>query len=227
MKRSKRMLTVGAISAAALLVPQAAFASGGSAYYWNNAWAETHRTWSQDFRVAFDLEQTGAGQVNAVNHSFASTHDCSFCSSTAIAFQVIVTRSSPVGLNVDNQAVAISLRCSNCATNATAYEFVLEEANPTRLPDWARDSLRNIQWRLYALRWSGLYGDALQAAIDELAGEVQGVLSSVNPPQSFAPLANAKASPTAPSIAAAPLAAQAPVAAPSAQVLVYRQASAQ
>jgi hypothetical protein len=219
MKRKTRLLTVTAVASVLALAPQAAFASGGGSLFWNDATTFTAGNNGRQFRLAFDIDQTGAPAVNAINHANAFSYNCFNCRTTSIAFQIIVTRSNPVAINIDNAALAVSKRCIYCATLATAYEFVLEQNGPAQLSSSTRQQLQQIRDQLSDLRRSGLSGSGLQAAVDNLAGQVQAVLLATQqtPPNMAL---------RAPQALAAPGNA-APAATPPAQVLVYRQSNSQ
>jgi hypothetical protein len=99
-----------------------------------------------------------------------TTH-CLGCQTAAIAFQIVV---APLGgsLNSDNEARAIEDHCAYCSNLASSYQIILTEPNPT-ISGSTRYALYALKNRLKALAWSGLTGDSLQAAIDEIAGEAE------------------------------------------------------
>lgn len=214
MNTRKRLLIIGALTSTVALTPTMASAAG-CAFFFNSATA-INIFHGEQFRVSFKVNQTNSHSVKTVNHAYAKTSHCSQCNTAAIAFQIVVAPMNS-SLKVDNEAKAVEDHCINCSNLASAYDIVLEVPNPHLSGDTLR-ALQQIKQRLECLRSSGLTGDALQAAIDELAGEAQSVLLlGVAQP---APVAAAK--PAATSLALA-----APVPASTPRVLVYRQASSQ
>ena len=137
----------------ALAIPVTASASTRTATYVNLANATSFRNGRTDFTLKFQLRQSSASTVNAINRAVALTSGCHDCGSTAIAFQVLaITNENLATLNANNSADATSFACIRCSTLAEAYQIIIASDSPPRLTDEQKRGLAQVQAGLEALR---------------------------------------------------------------------------
>ncbi len=192
--RSRRCVVALAIFAT-LAIPVTASASTWAATYVNLANATSLRDGRTDFTLRFELGQSSASTVNAINRAVALTSTCHDCGSIAIAFQVLaITKENLATLNAANSADATSLACIRCSTLAEAYQIIVASDSPPLLTDEQKRGLAQVQAGLEALRNSGLDTDQIQTQSDELADQAMAILeNSADPAPTLSPAADGSA----------------------------------
>jgi hypothetical protein len=192
--RSRRGVVALAIFVA-LAIPVTASASTLAATYVNLANATSFRNGRADFTLKFQLGQSSASTVNAINRAVALTSTCHDCGSAAIAFQVLaITKANLATLNADNSADATSFACIRCSTLAEAYQIIIASDSTPLLTAEQRRGLAQVQAELEALRKYGLDTDQIQTRSDELANQAVSILENgADPAPMLSPAANGPA----------------------------------
>jgi hypothetical protein len=159
-----------------LAIPVTASASTRAATYVNLANAISLRSGSADFTLKFQLQQSSASTVNAVNRAVASTSKCHNCGAVAIGFQIlVVAKQNLAALNADNTANATSFDCVRCSTLAAAYQIIsVSDSQP--LTGQQEQDLNRIRAEVEALRNYGLETDQIQSRAGQLANQAVSIL---------------------------------------------------
>jgi putative peptide zinc metalloprotease protein len=142
----------------------------------NLAVAVNTKDGSSVFRLSFSLRRVKGDVVDPVNVAIALA-SCESCQTVAIAIQAVLVSSEPSVVSPVNLALAFNQDCTACQTLASAYQFVLGTGGPTRLTPQGRRRVSEVRRQLRELRGSGLTIEQIQARTDQLASELQHVLS--------------------------------------------------
>jgi hypothetical protein len=165
--------------AAAVIVGFGAMIAGGTAQAAsadNYASSYAHGWYKNSFDVAFQIRQMFSGSINAYNEADAVSKNCDGCRSVAIAFQIVADGRAASEVNAGNDASAVNVNCGNCTTVGIAYQFVMDK--PTVLTWSDMGKLYQIEYKLYALRWSHASADSISAQVESLAGNVSTILAN-------------------------------------------------
>src|SRR5919108_4801557 len=139
------------------------------------------------FRVAFKIVRTTQDVVDQSNAAVAA-NSCEDCSSTAIAFQVVLIFSDPSEVTSTNLALAYNELCSACVAVAEAYQWILTTGGVVRFTPEGNRRLAEIYRRLHDLRHANLTLEQLQAELDQISTEIADILAneivSAGPPTS-------------------------------------------
>src|SRR4051794_36294694 len=182
------LLACGALLAGLTWSEQPAAASGGD----STAVAVNTKDGSSVFRLRFSIRRAGGDVVDPVNAAVAFT-SCDSCQTVAIAIQAVLVFSEPSVVAPVNLALALNQECTSCQTLASAYQFVLGTGAPVHLSSDRNRQIAEIRRELQALRKSGLPIEDIQSRTDQLASDLQGVLST----ELVAPPAGKGSAPTA------------------------------
>jgi putative peptide zinc metalloprotease protein len=169
----KRLLLVllAALLAAALLLP-------GQARGDDNVVAVVNTHDGLDlFRASFKIVRTTQSTVDDSNTA-AAVNSCTDCSSTAIAFQIVLIFSDPIAITSQNLALSLNLDCTNCVADAQAYQWLLTTGGVVHFSAAGSRRLADIYRRLQALRHEGLTPDELNAELDEMQAEIADILAT-------------------------------------------------
>jgi hypothetical protein len=133
-----------------------------------------------DVTVAWQLDQSSAPELNAVNHVNTVTATCIDCNAYGIAFQVVyVSKQQLTALNASNTTYSRSDNCVRCNTLAVAYQFIVAGSSPG-LCSAQVTALNQVGEALGDLRTSGDTPGQLVTATGTLAGQIESILA--NPP---------------------------------------------
>lgn len=177
--RISRITAAVAVAAAAAvtLVPLPAAASeGGSRTVVTSAVATVHHNGRTRTDTDFDIRRVPFGLTAATNTAFAYAH-CRHCRALAVSFQVVVARTVPADLAVNNHALAVTDRCTRCEAVARAYQWVIVTGPDYRLSGHGQRELAHIGWQLRALVRSRPTAAVLETKVAALADRVGVVLS--------------------------------------------------
>jgi putative peptide zinc metalloprotease protein len=150
-----------------------AAASTGS----SSAVAVNTKDGSSVFRLRLSLLRAGGDVVDPVNAAVAFS-SCDSCQTVAIAIQAVLVFSEPSVAAPVNLALAINEDCTSCQTLASAYQFVLGTGGPAHLTSEGNRRIAEIRRQLKDLRDAGLGIEEIQSRTDQLASQLQEVLST-------------------------------------------------
>ena len=126
---------------------------------------------------AWDVSRQRAGDVTQHNAANAGAQ-CTDCSATAIAFQVVLVSGTPSTLTPRNTAVAVNDQCTRCVAAAEARQFVWVVDAPVRFTGHGMAELADIRRTLRALAGANLPLAELHAAVEQQEARVTAVLQN-------------------------------------------------
>ena len=170
-------VTIAAAAAVTLApLPAAASEGGGSRTVVTSAEATVHRDGRTRTDSDFDVRRVPFGLTAATNTAFAYAR-CRHCRALAVSFQVVVARTVPADLAVNNHALAVTDHCTRCEAVARAYQWVIVTGADYRLSGHGQRELVHIGWQLRALVRSRPTAAVLETKVAALADRVGVVLS--------------------------------------------------
>ena len=128
-------------------------------------------------RFAFKIARVNQDVVDNTNAAVAFS-SCTECETIAVAFQVVLIFSDPAIVNPENLALALNVECSACESFASAYQFVLTTGGPVHFTAEGNQRIAEIRRALLELLQSDLSFEELQAALDELADQIEDVIAN-------------------------------------------------
>lgn len=116
--------------------------------------------------VEFSITKQRDGVIDNLNQAEAYS-SCERCSSTAIAFQVVLASGTISEVRPVNVAAAVNERCEACVSYAGARQFVRVTRSPLRLTDDGEEQLEDVKDALRRLARSRKSAEQLGADVDE------------------------------------------------------------
>jgi hypothetical protein len=165
-------LVMAALAATALMFASALPAGAATiTLRVNKAIVVNTTTNSSAFKLGFSASATGDSLVvSAVNEALPVSSGCVNCQTVAIAFHIVLAKTAAVVRSV-NRAVSLQILCVHCSNLAAAYQFVVV-GGPPSLPKTMQPEFDSVRAELVALHSSSLSIDAMQARVDEIAGDL-------------------------------------------------------
>jgi putative peptide zinc metalloprotease protein len=177
MSRSLRALTIlllaVLIGAAPIGERAAVHAAGGD----NVAIAINTRDGSSVFRFSFSIRRALKGVVDSRNLA-AAYASCSDCSTTAVAFQVVLASGEVLVVTAENLAIAINEECEGCETLAVAHQWIVGSDGLVRFTPEGQRAINEIRRQLLALYRTDLTLEEQLAVIEEAAQQLTEVLAN-------------------------------------------------
>ncbi|MHC3470599.1 hypothetical protein ACYF6T_18010 [Streptomyces sp. 7R007] len=174
------LLAAGAVGVATAVPAQAATAAPHAAFASDHVFSHADRAHHTQARDSFTIRQFGTvNAASARNQANAVSAGCSaddHCRSVALSFQIVTVAGVHAHLNAVNLSDAANKECTGCQTLAGAYQFVVSTPTPLALDASAQRQLADVHRRLDALTRSPLPAADLKSQVDDLAGEVTGIL---------------------------------------------------
>jgi hypothetical protein len=146
----------------------------------NQAKAVTRTNGRTAFAMKFQLRQSSASTLNAVNSAVALATECQDCSAIAIGVQIIyVTKQNLSNLNESNISGAENTDCAlQCFAMAEAYQIVFAAGAIQPLTHEQLRDLARVKVGFAALRHSVLSPDQIQSQSSALVSEIVSILEN-------------------------------------------------
>jgi putative peptide zinc metalloprotease protein len=129
------------------------------------------------FKVSFKIVRANQDVVDNGNAAVAIS-SCTDCQSIAAAYEIVLVFSDPSVVSPVNLALAENVDCQTCVAFAAASQWLLGTGGPVHFTAEGNQLLAGIKQRLNDLsKQDGLTLEELQAALDQIAGDIVGVLT--------------------------------------------------
>lgn len=129
-------------------------------------------------RSGLQVASAGGPTVDSDNVATAMSHDCTGCTTVAVAFQAVLVTGDPNTVTPDNIAAATNERCTRCGSFAYAYQYVLSAGGPVYLSPEGRDRVNLIREEAAEAAASGLSFPEIDARLDTLTVQFKAVIDS-------------------------------------------------
>lgn len=123
--------------------------------------------------VSYDPGDTVANK----NIASATSRDCSYCRTVAVAMQVVIVEGQPTDFEPANAAAASNGNCFSCQTYAFAFQYVVQPGRIVYLGGAAQRQIQGIRARVDAVTASSLSYDDMKAQLEPLFAELVRVVT--------------------------------------------------
>ncbi|MCA1845059.1 MAG: hypothetical protein LC792_18060 [Actinobacteria bacterium] len=173
----KRIATLWAVALVGVLLMTPALAAPAAAQD-TGAVAVNTKDGSSVFKFAFSIKRVADDVVDPQNAAVAYA-SCTGCETVAVSIQVVLVSGDPSVVAPENAAIAINDNCDLCETLAMAYQFVFNTGDePVHFTQAGKDRLKEVKKAFKELQKSDLPIDQVQAQVQQLAQEVNDVVSN-------------------------------------------------
>ena len=173
----KRIATLWAVALVGVLLGTPALAPPAAAQD-TGAVAVNTKDGSSVFKFAFSIKRVADDVVDPQNAAVAYA-GCTGCETVAVSIQVVLVSGDPSVVAPENAAIAVNDNCDLCETLAMAYQFVFGTGDePVHFTQEGKDRLKEVKKAFKELQKSDLPIDQVQAQVQQLAQEVNDVVSN-------------------------------------------------
>jgi hypothetical protein len=165
---------VAAAACVALAVVAGALAGGAN----NVVIAQASQDEPTSVHFHLQVAPFGGDSADSSNIAIALSHDCTGCSSTAVAVQAIFLTGDPSTVTPANVAAATNANCESCTAYAYAWQYVVSTGGPVDLSPDGRQAVQAIRGEIADAAGSGLPPGALTARLDELTSQLKATIDA-------------------------------------------------
>jgi hypothetical protein len=124
------------------------------------------------------VTSAGSPTIASANIAEATSSDCTGCSTSAVAFQVVFVTGDPDTVIPGNAAVATTAGCTECTSFAYAYQYILSTSAPVTFGGEARTALNTLRTEIADAADDDLPVDTKDAELDALAAQFKALVDA-------------------------------------------------
>jgi hypothetical protein len=174
--RRRLIWIVFGLCAVGLAVASIAGADGGGAN--NVVLVQTSTDGATVARSGVQVTSAGSPTIASANIAEATSSDCSGCSTSAVAVQVVFVTGDPNTVVPGNAAAATTAGCTDCTSFAYAYQYVLSTSAPITFGADARTELNTLRSEIADAADDALPPDAKDAELDALTAQLKALVDA-------------------------------------------------